>query len=335
MTLLPKRFASLKANNLIKRSEIQVFSTDKVTFSWRQDKRIAASKYTEKNSPPHQMKHLTICVIAVLFTMLTSCDDNGHGGIMSRYDGPFPKRNIDLTDDFGTELLLKNGNDTVALSLSGGEGFNLITEKKTGDTLFYGIVSKFRGLYYFSQRINDSSWWINAVRKEDNLVWGLGGGYEQMWAMDSLAIGGGLKNLITDMDTFRKYIRLHTEKKIMKRLYRELLANTKADTILSSDVSMYTNESVAKTADDSDDYEIAKNVYPNPTTGMVNVELEDTEGLQYQVTGVNGKVVSQGEIRQLSAKIDLSNQQDGVYLLLLINGKEQQKETIKILKKGG
>jgi len=55
-------------------------------------------------------------------------------------------------------------------------------------------------------------------------------------------------------------------------------------------------------------------VYPNPTTGIVNINLtglKDLSGLSLQITDVSGKIIEQSN----NTKIDLSNQPSGIYFI--------------------
>ena len=67
------------------------------------------------------------------------------------------------------------------------------------------------------------------------------------------------------------------------------------------------------------------NVYPNPTTGMINIELEDGNGFyEIQILGPQGSVIYQESLGKLMPgknKIvaDLSGFPNGVYLLRAIH----------------
>lgn len=87
-----------------------------------------------------------------------------------------------------------------------------------------------------------------------------------------------------------------------------------------------------------DDVGIAENgesamilVYPNPTSGVVNIECEKVNGKQIRVYDVYGKViVSQNAENELST-IDLSHCANGVYIVRIFNGNETV-VTTKIVK---
>ncbi len=60
-------------------------------------------------------------------------------------------------------------------------------------------------------------------------------------------------------------------------------------------------------------------VYPNPSSGMVNVQLEASENVNLEVTDINGKVVFAKELGTVNAtsteQIDLSDLSKGVYMV--------------------
>ena len=78
--------------------------------------------------------------------------------------------------------------------------------------------------------------------------------------------------------------------------------------------------------------EIGINIYPNPTTGIVNINLtglKDLSGLSLQITDVTGKIIySKDKAYNVSTlQIDLSNNANGIYFI-----KFQNSETVKTVK---
>lgn len=72
-------------------------------------------------------------------------------------------------------------------------------------------------------------------------------------------------------------------------------------------------------------------VYPNPSSGVFNVTLEDGSLLDYQIQDLNGKRVAEGSLSNGST-INLSNSDAGVYLLTLTNN-EGNNWTVRLVKK--
>ncbi|MFT5645987.1 MAG: hypothetical protein ACI976_000663, partial [Aureispira sp.] len=66
-------------------------------------------------------------------------------------------------------------------------------------------------------------------------------------------------------------------------------------------------------------------IFPNPTTGLVNIQLTDVENnSNIQVVNSLGQVVLQKDVQgQITTEIDLSNYNSGLYLIQITTGEEQ------------
>ena len=80
--------------------------------------------------------------------------------------------------------------------------------------------------------------------------------------------------------------------------------------------------------------DISLNLYPNPTTSEVNLEVKNnTEVLSVTIQDLNGKLLYNGLYQpETIQKIDLGNYADGVYLMQINNAKNEKIKTIKIQK---
>jgi len=274
----------------------------------------------------------TLRQLFVLTILLSSCGDSAEKFPKTTYDSPFPKRNRDLTNILGDNLTIKKGTDTLALTISSFKNYNLITDSKTHDTLFKGTVCKFRGLYYFNQQINDTSFFIYAVKLTDNLVYGLFTSWEQTSFVEKAIENGEHKKIVKYLSADR--IRLHPDKRELKNLYSAIVDSIRPDTILQFKELSPTPTDSTKTITkiDPEDFEFFSKVYPNPTINFVNVELQEKNKITYHLTDLNGKVVLQGQFTDITNKIDLSKQTAGIYYLTLISPTDNQKETTKIIK---
>ena len=74
------------------------------------------------------------------------------------------------------------------------------------------------------------------------------------------------------------------------------------------------------------------NIYPNPTSGLITIELEDLtyNELNILVTDVLGKVVytKQLDAINVNEELDLSNHTSGVYFVKVYNDKFSKTELI-------
>ena len=74
--------------------------------------------------------------------------------------------------------------------------------------------------------------------------------------------------------------------------------------------------------------EVTLNVYPNPTTGLVTVELDGT--FTYALTNINGAVIAQATATDKEI-ISLENVARGVYFVMIRSNDTIQ--TVKVVKK--
>jgi Secretion system C-terminal sorting domain len=251
----------------------------------------------------------------------------------STFDSPFPKSNRDLTNILCDTLRVKSGNDTLTLSISAYKNYNLIVDCKSSDTLFKGTVSKYRGLYLFSQQLNDTAYWIYAVKLKDNLIYGLNSALQQTFLIDSAIVKGQHIKLVKYITT--ESIRLHPNKRELKTLFSSIIETIEPDTILefnnSSHLLADTSHLVVQI--DAEDFDFLSKVYPNPTTDFVNIELQHKSNITYQLSDIYGRIILNGQFTEAKSRIDLTAQGVGAYHLKLVNQKDNQVETIKIVKR--
>lgn len=81
-----------------------------------------------------------------------------------------------------------------------------------------------------------------------------------------------------------------------------------------------------------DDFDITLNyvVYPNPTTGIVKLDIGDTdfEGLKYQLYSISGILLQEKNIEAVETEIDLETYSPSTYILRVI----KDKTVIKLFK---
>lgn len=71
-------------------------------------------------------------------------------------------------------------------------------------------------------------------------------------------------------------------------------------------------------------------VFPNPATSYLNVQVSEIEDARYELFSTNGQFVSTGQINQPQTQIQLHTLQPGMYLLRVQNkGKVQEFKIIK------
>ena len=278
------------------------------------------------------MKTLLNIIILTIIFALTSCGKLNEPNIT--FDSQFPKRNKNLANILGDKLTIKRGEDTLIYKITSSKNNNLIINSKTRDTVFFGTVSKFRGLYYFNEQLNDSSYWIYAVKISDNLIYGLNTARAQLEYVDQEIKNGNNRKLIKYINSDTSFIRLHPDKREMKKLFSSIISNFLPDTILNyqETYSKIQDATSTLTVIDPEDFNYISKAYPNPTKDILNIELQQKSKSTFQLTNLSGKIVLQGQLNEIINKIDISKQQIGVYALTIVNISEEQKETIKIIK---
>ena len=75
------------------------------------------------------------------------------------------------------------------------------------------------------------------------------------------------------------------------------------------------------------------NIFPNPTSDMVKLNIEKYEGLSYQIFDVAGKLIIKDIITDQKTSVNVSNYPKGTYLLTLTNQEKNKIKSYKIIKK--
>lgn len=248
---------------------------------------------------------------------------------ISTFEAPFPKNNKQLSKIFGSLLLIKNNSDTIFLKITSTKNDNLITDSKTGDTIFFGKVCKFREFYYFNHKVNDTSYYISAFKIKGNLIYGLNRWVQYFDVDENIKKGNG-KELVKSINSDTSTIRLKPNKRELKKLFVLIMSETLPDTILNSKTDL--NEIAKRESSlekETDEVENKIKVYPNPATDFINVEISQKSS--YQLIDVNGKIVLQGKLGELENRIEISGKQAGIYFLNIADLQKREKQTVKII----
>lgn len=273
------------------------------------------------------------CKICLLIFPLffISCEEKQAKMLIS-FDEAFPKANKNLEHILGRNVALKSGQDTFQLKIASNKNSNLITDINSGDTVFYGKVSKYRGLYYFNEAINDSCYSIYAVRITDNLIYGLNTFYEQSLEVFNQVLTGRYPELVKYIAPDSSSINLHAGKKELRTLFTNALNKTIPDTIINNKKEKpQIASNLPVQAFDPEEFEMVSKVYPNPAHNYVNIEFDEYRNVKYQLVDINSRVVNKGEAAGSLSRINLDHISNGIYALTLTNSNRHQ-ETIRIIK---
>lgn len=255
--------------------------------------------------------------------------------LRNTFDAPFQKRNRSLERILGDNLQIKGrcGSwNPLSFKILSTRKSNFIINIETGDTLFKGTVCKYRDLYYFNEQINDTSFRIFALKITDSLIYGFQN-YFQYSQIDTAIEHGRFPKLVKYIDKNKKVIRLHPDKRELRKLFTSIIASTEPfEIIRTNSISQKNDAENIASPNEADDYEMLLKVYPNPAIDILNVELQQKNvATPYFLSDLSGKILAQGQFHEISNKIDLSHLSNGVFTLTVVTA-EQQKETMKIIK---
>jgi len=277
--------------------------------------------------------YFSVCAISILFA---SCNNNWSNVIpKSSFDAAFPKTNKDLTQILGNKLYIKRGKDTTVFKITNNGKQNLITDKN-GDTIFCGAVSKFKGLYYFSQQLTDTSFLIYAVKVNGELLYGLNAPWYEGILIDHRIQKGEYRDLVKRISADGKVIRLHPEKSEMNKLYAIIMDSIPPDTMLAppvkvnASIKIDTSSIIAQI--DPEEFDMLSKVYPNPATSELNIDLQQKTDVKYMLSDILGKPITNGEFHDTTNKLDISNLPNGVYVLTLTTTNGKGEESVRLIK---
>jgi hypothetical protein len=244
------------------------------------------------------------------------------------FDAPFPKRNRNLERLLGDTIEIDGPCYPLTLQILSTRKSNMIINLTDDDTIFKGSVCKYRDLYYFNEKINDTCYHIFALKLTADSLYGFLN-YLQYAEIDKAIEQGTYSKLVKYRN--KNSIRLHPDKRELRKLFNSVLYRTPAFAIIKKNTTIIDKEEEVITAIEADDYELISNVYPNPAIDILNIDLQQQQkNVPYSLVDLQGKKVLQGQLPGVSNKIDIGHLTAGTYLLNV--GADQQIETIKVVK---
>jgi hypothetical protein len=91
----------------------------------------------------------------------------------------------------------------------------------------------------------------------------------------------------------------------------------------------YVRCSVSKAVDAKTNDVVALAIYPNPSTGIVNIDIPNNEqATNICITDMTGKKVKELTLQSDVNAIDLSDLPKGMYIINIVNDKEQLQEKL-------
>lgn len=254
------------------------------------------------------MKNTFAFLLSFTFLILVSCDDSYN----LRFEEEFPKRKKDIRWKLGDKFMIKNSKDTAAyfVYFQPETKTNFIVSEK-GDTVFKGFVSKYRGLYYFSYPINDSSFWIYAVDIKSGLLYEVNKikafnmMFEQISMLENELNSDNYKNLISKYDSINRIYTLKNDEVLLSEFYTSALDSFDYDTLILETDLMKDEiiEQIKSSADSlksdieelmSKNVNIISSVSPNPFSHSFKIIMTYESDFEYEVYNSESKLVKNG-----------------------------------------
>ncbi len=284
----------------------------------------------------------------------------------SSFIDSFPKRTINLANQLGDtfsyeyeklleptayedtilnklKIIINAKIDTITIQIDYNRKMktNTLINLHNMDTIFHGFVSKYRGLFYMTEKINDSTYWIGAIDIKFDSIKGLGRIREQMCDLDDYLDTNANSELIQLNDTVNGIYRLFPDKKNLKRIYPLLINKYTNFKIISEnyieDEDFQIIENIVNLNINSDFEIVSNNIiesyYPNPATDKLQIDFRKKDEYYVQLIDRNGKIILSKRINDYSLNLNLEGLNSGFYILrtYLVNEKivENKKLIIK------
>ena len=213
----------------------------------------------------------------------------------SVYFEPYAVRHpLNLTRVLGEKVQLVSIQDTLAMHIvyEPTTGLNLLTNAANGDTLQRVWVTHYRRLYYFTWPINDTCYWVHAVRIRRGQVQGITDPYEQMKQLEHAIRTGRFPEILRHQDSIKGTMRLQFNRNVLRRFYAATL-----DSLPVYHIASYLPKPdsppppVAAQLPPTTTAPLLRNLYPNPATDVVHVTLASSSPCKLSVFDMAGRLM--------------------------------------------
>lgn len=279
----------------------------------------------------------------------------------SYFTETFPKRPIDLSKRLGDSVLVEIATptepiaDTLNDSLVIKQVYQIDTvhlgiiydnkNKHTtlidlidGDTIFFGYVSKYRELFYLTEKKTDSTYWIGALNIDFDSIQGLGMIREQMCDLEDFAKQNSQSNIIQKADTSTGTFVFYADKKLIREIYPNLTKNYPKLKIITDHFDYISNDwkkiesklSVEKGFKFVQD-EIVESVFPNPANEFIEIDFNKLDNYIVQLINSSVRIVTTKKIKDMNLTIPVSDFDTGFYILKIYSPNDNLMETHRII----
>lgn len=303
-------------------------------------------------------------LIFILSGLILGCENSGlkiPSCPKSYFTEPFPKRSINLTLRLGDSVLIEiaTASEPIAVELNDSlvikQGYHIDTvrlgisfDRKTKlttitdlidiDTVFQGFVSKYRGIYYLTEKKTDTTYWIGAMNVEFDSIQGFGMIREQMCELEDFAEQNLESGIIQKADTSNGIFEFNADKKLIREIYPKLIENYPKLRIISDNFDYENNDweqiqnelPVDKRFDLVQD-KIVESVFPNPANDFVEIDFNEFGSYVIQLINSSGHIVTTKKIKDINLMIALSDFETGFYILRIYSPNDKLMETHRLI----
>ncbi|MCZ2355982.1 MAG: T9SS type A sorting domain-containing protein [Bacteroidia bacterium] len=279
--------------------------------------------------------------IAVLFFLgiLTSCEQDTP---KSSFTQKFPKHPISLVETLGDSLRLINpSGDTVTWKMFFDSKTQVSTITENAETLFTGWASRFRKRYYLSTEQKDKTYYYDAIEinQSKNQLRGFAG-LQAMFQIDKLIDNQKIpKRMFPDKENYP--YRLKPHRRAVHKIFNNILdeaANTfqllqqlpQHPEIYETPDTLLQETQTDKNQNDADN-QLVEKIFPNPTTGVVNIVLQEQGDYTLKVLNSTGVIVNTLAFSGTEKQVDLSGLPRGIYWLQITEKEGDSGSTARIV----
>lgn len=259
---------------------------------------------------------------------ICSCSEEGfiiHPPISTFFNGPIPKRAKNLTFILGKEFTLvspysDNDSTSFVVDFDRKTRRSTIVEKRQTDTVFSGLVHKHKDLYFFGQKVADTTWLYHASYIDNDFVIGLAESHQQHRLIDeffrklvndSTLSGDPLRELITFDGLGR--ISVAPDKKSLFAMLSDTVAHFPKHKLVGQKFDVFDLSQADSTSHTADISSVIEQVYPNPADDILTVRVNTEGAYELRLIDSNGKMVLHQTSTEMQKVINTASIPSGAY----------------------
>lgn len=295
------------------------------------------------------------------FVILVHISCKNQNKDLTTFTGPFPKRAINFTNVAGDSIafeqiryLIPEGKqidieNIVFDSIIDTLVYKIFFEPKTrynlvinqcGDTIYYGLISRYRGLFFCSTKVNDTTWHIGAFKMRGGYFEGFTDIRFQPWFVHQYINNHRDNKMIVVADTTTPAFRLKPNKKELLPIFKFYMTNAVKNKIVDNNSNPEIENLLEKPskADLIKGYQITEDsliddFYPNPAIDFVCIKFFTPGDYTAHFIHSSGKKMKNIALHSITEKILVSDLDPGLYVVKIYSETSRCFETKKLIVK--